>query len=160
MPKLKKLNFTNFLSTQIFFHCCSSTSVSILPHPVPRGPPIPASHPRTYPLWICPYTKCLRYNTVSLFSFVCCTTIYYRPANKHRTLCLHCGQLDEDMKTLLALSELTARWRVQCSIADPDCSIALRRTLKCGSISSQQHSLQKGHSPFRTCYANFAYLSG
>ena len=36
-----------------FFYCCSSTSVPILPQPWPSTPPIPTSHPCTYPLWLC-----------------------------------------------------------------------------------------------------------
>ena len=38
-----------------FFYCCSSTVVSIFTWPQSPIPPIPPSHPQTYPLWLCPY---------------------------------------------------------------------------------------------------------
>ena len=37
-----------------FFYCCSSPVVSIFPSPLSPAPPISASHPRTYPFWLCP----------------------------------------------------------------------------------------------------------
>ena len=38
----------------IYLFYCSSTVVSIFNRPWRPSPPIPASHPRTYPLWLCP----------------------------------------------------------------------------------------------------------
>ena len=37
------------------YYCCPSKVVSILPSPLPSAPPIPASHPWSYPLWLCPW---------------------------------------------------------------------------------------------------------
>ena len=44
--------FKAFIS--LFFYCCSSTIVSIFTSPCPPTLPIPTSHPRAYPLWLCP----------------------------------------------------------------------------------------------------------
>ena len=42
-----------FFLFSLFFYCCSSTVVSIFTPSCPPIPPIPASHPQTYHLWLC-----------------------------------------------------------------------------------------------------------
>ena len=48
-----------------FLNCCSSTVVSIFTPTHPTTPPIPASHPQTYPGWLC---QCVLYSC-SLMTF-------------------------------------------------------------------------------------------
>ena len=44
-----------YIYAYIYTHyCCSNTVVSIFIPPQPPTPPIPASQPQTYPLWLCP----------------------------------------------------------------------------------------------------------
>ena len=71
------LDWTIFLSINfiLFFYCCSSRVVSIFTPPHPPGPPITASHPRTYPPWLCP---CVLY-TYSLMALPLLSPIILSP---------------------------------------------------------------------------------
>ena len=94
---IKEYSYRVYKSSH-FFYCCSSTIVSIFTPPrPPPAPPIPASHPWTYPLWLCPcvlYTCSLMtlplLSLSSLFSGNCQFVLYFSVSGCILLACLFC----------------------------------------------------------------------